>query len=190
MERILFARGQENDYTADELYAAFDGVFFTDIRRSRLLLSEKQWHLTPPEERRVVMAEILPGMHGFSYAELLCDFRCGGYRVLGDILCDMDDFYRKQQIQKRLLSKQGDSKDLVQMLRSVRGGDYREELARQCLWTLRWSAGREDYDTDEAVTCALALGKRQFALDVFPAAVLSFARDTEPKPKKRRLFRR
>ena len=54
------------------------------------------------------------------------------------------------------------------------------------------------FDFEEAAKCAIALGKRQFALEVLPAAVLAltcdrshvFALPAEETPKKRRLFRK
>ena len=196
VERILFARGQENDYTVDELYAAFDRASADKIRRSRLLLSERQWHLTPPEERENVLAEILPGMYGYEYAELFCDFRCSGYRVLGDIICDMDDLHRSRQIQKNLFAQKGDSKDLVFMLGGIaKFRDYKEEIARRCVMTLQPPTARNRFDFEEAAKCAIALGKRQFALEVLPASVLELTCDrshvfeppAEEKPKKRRL---
>jgi len=198
VERILFARGQENDYTADELYAAFDRAPADKIHKSRLLLSERQWHLTPLEEREKVLGEILPRMYGLEYASLFCDFRCSGYRVLGDILCDMDDFYRSQQIHKNLFAQKGDSKDLVYMLRGITTSrDYKEELAHCCVMTLNPPTARHGFDYEEAAKCTIALGKRQFALEVLPASILRLTCDrhhifeppVEKTPKKRR-FRR
>ena len=36
--RILFARGQEKDYTVDELYSVFDTMLPQQIRKARLML--------------------------------------------------------------------------------------------------------------------------------------------------------
>ncbi len=47
--RILFARGQEKDYTVDELYSAFDTMLPQQIRKARLILDEVKWHLVPSE---------------------------------------------------------------------------------------------------------------------------------------------
>ncbi len=199
VDRILFARGQENDYTVDELYAAFDRASADKIRRSRLLLSERQWHLTPPEERETVLAEILPGLYRYEYADLFCDFRCSGYRILGDIICDMDDLHRSRQIQKNLFAQKGDSKDLVFMLNGIdKVRDYKEEIARRCVMALQPPTARNRFDFEEAAKCAIALGKRQFALEVLPASLLEltcdrshvFAPPTEETPKKRRTFRK
>ena len=178
VERILFARGQENDYTVDELYAAFDYTPADKMHRSRLLLSEKQWHLTPSDERKIVLAEILPGMDGFEYAELFCDFRNGGYRVLGDIICDMDDLHRSRQIQKNLFAQKGDSKDLKFLLSGIeKYRDYKEEIAKRCVMTLQPPTAKTSFDFEEAVKCAIAMGNRKFALEVLPATLLGLACD-------------
>lgn len=161
-----------------------------------LLISERQWHLTPPEERENVLGEILPGMYGLEYAELFCDFRCSGYRLLGDIICDMDDLHRSRQIQKSLFAQKGDSKDLVFMLNGIaKSRDYRVEIARRCVMVLQPPTARSSFDFEEAAKCAIALGKRQFALEVLPASMLEltcdrshvFAPPVEKMPKKRRL---
>lgn len=49
--RILFARGQETEYSVDELYAAFDDVSPSAIRKARNYLTENVWQFTPPDER-------------------------------------------------------------------------------------------------------------------------------------------
>jgi len=201
VERILFARGQENDYAVDELYAVFDRVSADGIRRSRLLLSERQWHLTPPEERATVLAEILPGMYGLEYTALFCDFRCGGYRILGDIICDMDDLHRSIQIQKNMFSQKGDSKDLIFMLNGIeKSRDYKEEIVHRCAQVLQPPTARENFDYEEAVKCAASLSKRQFILEVLPSTALSltcdrsgiydYAENKTKETKKRRIFRK
>ncbi len=185
--------------TVDELYAAFDRASSDKILRSRLLLSERQWHLTPPEDREIVLTEILPGLYGYEYADLFCDFRCSGYRILGDIICDMDDLHRSRQIQKNLFAQKGDSKDLVFLLNGIANSrDYKEEIVRRCVMALQPPMARNRFDFEEAAKCAIALGKRQFALEVLPAVVLELTCDrshvfepfTEKTPKKRRMFRK
>ena len=178
VERILFSRGQENDYTVDELYAAFDYASADKIRRSRLLLSEKQWHLTPSDERKIVLAEILSSMSGYEYAELFCDFRNGGYRVLGDIICDMDDLHRSRQIQKNIFAQKTDSKDLKFMLRGIeKYRDYKEEIAKRCVMVLQPPTAKTSFDFEEAFKCCIAMGNRKFALAALPATVLALACD-------------
>ena len=47
----------------------------------------------------------------------------------------------------------------------------------------------EKVDLDEAVRCALALGKRRFVLAAFPGVLLQMLNE-KPKKKRRGLFRR
>ena len=50
--RILYARGQENDYSVDELYSLFENMSPQKLRKARHGLEDTRWHLTPPEERQ------------------------------------------------------------------------------------------------------------------------------------------
>lgn len=177
IERILFARGQENNFTADELYHAFDDMTPMDIRQARMNLSEMNWHLTPPANRIVATYSLLSVMIDYSYRELFCDFRHGGYRILGDIICDLDDMYRAQGVSKSLIRKD-DNADLKWLLKGVEcKGDYKEKVTRNCQKLLTPNIrGKENLDLNEVLKCAVALGERQFALEVIPETVLENCR--------------
>ena len=56
--RIIFARGQEKDYTVDVLYSVFDSMLPQQIPKTRLMLDEVKWHLVPPEERTNILYTI------------------------------------------------------------------------------------------------------------------------------------
>ena len=185
--RILFARGQEKDYTVDELYSVFDGMLPQQIRKARLMLDEAKWHLAPPEERTNILYTICGTSSLYVYLDVFCDFRNGGYRIVGDIICDFDDMYRKMGIQKSISKQKGDSKDLQALLSGItaRAG-YKEQIIRNCMNIIRPLNGKNCLDYTEVVKCAVALGKRQFALEVLPSVVLEQAIDnTETKPKKK-----
>ena len=188
IDRILFSRGQENIYTADELYTLFDGVSSEQIRRARFQLSEHNWPLTPPEDRHTVIYAILPCHYDAELLDLFCDFRCGGYRLLGDVICDLDDLYRKDGIKKSVIRK-GDSADLKRLLRGVmESTDAEETIRRNCMTILHPLDRRETkIDFCDALKCAVALGERQFALEVLPGVMLEYAalNQNEPKKKKR-----
>ncbi|MEE0839848.1 MAG: hypothetical protein U0L72_04750, partial [Acutalibacteraceae bacterium] len=132
--RILFARGQEKDYTVDELYSVFDGMLPQQIRKARLMLDEAKWHLAPPEERTNILYTICGTSSLYVYLDVFCDFRNGGYRIVGDIICDFDDMYRKMGIQKSISKQKGDSKDLQALLSGItaRAG-YKEQIIRNCM---------------------------------------------------------
>jgi hypothetical protein len=148
-----------------------------DIHQARIMLSETYWHLTPSLERFVTTYAIIRGTIDLQYRELFCDFRCGGYRILGDIICDLDDMYRAQGISKSLIRKD-DSDDLRWLLNGVKGkGDYKQQVIRNCQKLLTPNIkGKESYDWNEVLKCAVALGERQFALEVMPMTVLENCR--------------
>ena len=173
IERILFARGQENLYSVDELYSAFDNISPYEIRRSRLKLSETDWHLTPHSDRMVATYEIITGMIDYDYRKLFCDFRHSGYRILGDIICDLDDMYRAKEIADHI-KRQDDDKDLNALLSNTnQTGDYRKTVVSNCIYLMTSHIkGAEKFDLNEVLKCAVALGERQFALEVMPMTVL------------------
>lgn len=177
IERILFTRGQENLYAIDELYHAFDNISSFEIRRSRLKLSETTWHLTPHSDRMVATYEIISGMIDYNYRELFCDFRHGGYRILGDIICDLDDMYRAKEIADHV-KHQNDGKDLNALLSNTnQTGDYRKTVVSNCINLMTYHIkGAEIFDLNEVLKCAVALGERQFALEVMPMTVLENCR--------------
>ena len=185
--RILFARGQEKDYTVDELYSVFDSVLPQQIHKARLMLDEVKWHLVPPEERTNILYTICRTGNLYDYLEVFSDFRNGGYRILGDIICDLDDMYRKMGMQKNFAKQKGDSKDLQMLLSNITTrADYKEQIIRNCMNIIRPLNGKNCLDYTEVVKCAVALGKRQFVLEVLPSVVLEQAVDNnEAKPKKK-----
>lgn len=190
VQRILFSRNQEDQYTVEELYHLFDHFTPYTIRKMRHDISDGQWHFTPAEER--INATVMNHMLGSSsrYWDLFFDFRNGGYRLLGNIICDFDDMYRSMGIRKNLLDKKGDSKDLQAMLIGLLGNpNYKEELSRRFWYRLN-PPGRKVYlSYSEVAKCMVALGKRQLAMEIMPSVLLDLTIDTKPK-KKRRWLRR
>ena len=131
---------------------------------------------------------ILPCHYDAELLDLFCDFRCGGYRLLGDVICDLDDLYRKEGVKKSVIRK-GDSADLQKLLRGVmESADAEETIRRNCISVLHPIDRREaKIDLGDALKCAVALGERQFALEVLPGVMLEYAalNQNEPKKKKR-----
>ena len=172
IERILFASGQEKRYSVDELYNAFDHIPPYGIRQARLKLSETNWHLTPLSDRLVTSYEVIGNAIDLSCRELFCDFRHGGYRILGDIICDLDDMYRAKEIADHI-KHQDDGKDLSALLSNTnQTGDYRKTVVSNCINLMTsHNKGAENLDLNEVLKCAVALGERQFALEVMPSVV-------------------
>lgn len=194
IDRILFARGQENEYSTDTLYALFDLETPDRIHHARLQLTQQQWHLMPAEARKDFLFELFPTGSVDTYANIFCDFRCGGYRILGDILCDLNELHQNRQIQKHYLAKKGDSEALQFLLSGITDyGDYKMELIKRSVSVLQPPTARDRFDFEEAVKCAVAMGKRNFVLEVLPASALPLVLDKrtpESKKKRKGLFRR
>ena len=166
VERILFARGQEEEYTADELYGLFAGMSAEHISEVRRNLTEQQFHLMDYEERLdfVHHSIDMDNYAVFDYTEFFADFRCNGYRIFGDIICDYDDRNTAQQRKENALRSNTDRELLDRLMgtyKAVDGIDYEKELN---FCTRRYI--REKSSASTALKCAIALGKRQFAYEV------------------------
>ena len=176
VERILYARGQEELVTAEELYAAFSALEPEQAAALLEEIREQVWQFLPPGEREDFLREHLPGDIVAAYGELLCDFRAGGYRILGDLLLDVERENRLQA--SRQLHRAGDSEQMEEMLESYENKtareSYREAAARGCRRYLE-----RHIQPKLAVQCAAALGKRSFLWDVLLDAVLATARKEE-----------
>lgn len=176
VERILYARGQEELVTAEELYAAFSALEPEQVTALLEQIREQAWQFLPPGERENFLREHLPSDLVDAYGGLLCDFRAGGYRILGDLLLDVERENRLET--SRQLHRAGDSEQMAEMLESYENKtaqeSYREAAARGCRHYLE-----RHIQPKLAVQCAAALGKRSFLWDVLLDAVLATARKEE-----------
>ena len=176
VERILYARGQEELVTAEELYAAFSALEPEQVTALLEQIREQEWHFLPHRERENFLREHLPTDLVDEYGGLLCDFRAGGYRILGDLLLDVERENRLET--SRQLHRAGDSEQMEEMLESYENKtaqeSYREAAARGCRQYLE-----RHIQPKLAVQCAAALGKRGFLWDVLLDAVLATARKEE-----------
>ena len=155
------------------------------------MLDEVKWHLVPPEERANTLYTICRTAKLYDYLDVFCDFRNGGYRIVGNIICDFDDMHRKIGVQKNFAKQKGDSKDLRALLSCITASsDYKEQIIRNCLNIIRPINGKNRLDYTEVAKCAVALGKRQFLLEVLPSVALEHTMDrshlyNQSKPKKK-----
>ena len=111
--------------------------------------------------------------------------------MLGDVICDLDDLYRTEGVKKSVIRKD-DSADLKKLLRGVmESSDAEETIRRNCMTILHPLDRRETkIDFCDALKCAVALGERQFALEVLPGVMLECTVTTQNEPKrKKRWFR-
>ena len=93
------------------------------------------------------------------YLDVLCDFSHGGYRIVGDIICDLDDMHRNKGIKTNITKQKGDSADLQTMLSGIeRADEYKAHIIRNCINVICPPSRRGALDFDEVVKCAVALG--------------------------------
>lgn len=164
IERILFMRGQENKYTIDELHGIFMNYDAERICYFRRRLREEKWQLMPQDRREYFLLEFLPYDKLVEYIDFFSDFRHNGYRVLGDIICDIDDMYRQEEQRSNALSRASDSGLLKIIFERYKGGDardYRIIAAEYARKYINWYM-----DADTALMCAVALEKRDFVYEV------------------------
>ena len=87
----------------------------------------------PEENREAFLRQYLPEDLG-DYFDLLTDFRCSGYRILGDLVCDCMDAYRLED--QRKLHNEQDSPAMTAMLDAylnrASGADYKTAVAQEC----------------------------------------------------------
>ncbi len=192
IQRILFSRDQEDEISVDDLYLHFENISPFDIHETLSNLRESDWQFTPKEDRLMMLYALFPGMPPHC-REVLCDFRCGGYRVLGDILMDLDAQYRDETIRKHKGIRKDDSKQMRDMMHgALDAPDYRERLISNCQNVIHppflENADKVIPDRD-AVMCAELLGKRRFILEVLPGAAEYLAVDrTKQKKKEKRAW--
>ena len=191
IHRILYLRGQEQTFHTDTLYQIFDLVTPENMHRARQALEQTEWHLTRPEERLRAYYEIMPiGAYAFPWVDFFCDFRCSGYRILGDLICDLDDQNRARQG----VTQKTDGEELKKILTTAEQyPDYREGVVRGCREVIRPIDSREEkIDSREGLRCAIALGYRRFAMEVFSYDLFRdlTQKETMQKKKRKRLFRR
>ena len=165
VERILYARGQEDAYDPDELYALFGSL--PPERVSALLhaMREQAWHLMDGDARERFLREWLPEPEFEDIYDLLTDFRLGGYRILGDIVCDMEDENTGRE--KKQLFRESDSEAFSAMMRAFAdksaSRSYRDAVTAKCRELLT-AIVRPTL----AVRYVVALGRRDLLWDLLP----------------------
>lgn len=167
--RILFSQGKEHLYDLNELYQAVDNGSPQGIRAALTTLLREQWHLVPQKERESVLDRILSNVNerAYVYADVFCDFRQFGFRILGDILRDLDSLYQLEKGLSRWVRK-NDSEILKRLLSGCEDSDDRYATVFKNLIALLIEHGivSSPQDLRYAVRLAFALGKRKFAMEI------------------------
>ena len=163
IERILYCRGQEDDYDADELYALFQNISQEKIFALRELIRERLWHLLDADSREAFLCEWLPEPEFAEYYDLFSDFRFGGYRILGDLICDIDD--ENNAADRKQLIRGKDSDAFRQMMQAYMNKpfslNYKQATAAECRKLLD-----KIVRPNLAVQYMVALGKRNLLWDL------------------------
>ena len=180
IQRILFSRDQENTVSVDALYREFEYYSPYEIRRALTALRDSDWQFTPEEKRMELLYTFF--RRPPSSRDVYCDFRCGGYRILGDILMDLEEQQRSWVMQKNKGVRENDSPQLRSLLHgALDRPDYLRVLIQNCERliqpVLRSESTLAPIDWADAVMCAECLGKRAFILEVLPFAAISLAVD-------------
>lgn len=164
--RILYARGQEERYDADELYAAFSKLEPERVNSIWQELRERSWHLLDQEDRLLFLAELLPEYE--VWYELLSDFRAGGYRILGDLICDIDA--ENSATERKRLHRESNSAAFASMMdayeNKLYAQSYREAVSTACRKLLDGIVNPR-----LAVRYIVALGKRNLLWDLVPEQI-------------------
>ena len=85
--------------------------------------------------------------------------------------------YRAKEIADHV-KRQDDNADLNALLSGTKdSGDYRQRVIKNCMTLLNSHIKEAEHlDLNEVLKCAVALGERQFALEVMPSVVLDNCR--------------
>ena len=165
IERVLYSRGQEDEYDVDELYALFQRLPPERIANLRQALREKAWHFMEEDIREEFLRRWLPEAEFVPWYDLLCDFRFGGYRVLGDVVCDVDD--ENAASDHRKLFRESDTPNFTAMMGAYTqhpfARNYRETIAEKCRELLNGIVKPKF-----AVLYVVALGKRKLLWELLP----------------------
>ena len=163
VERILYARGQEDAYDPDELYALFGSLPPEKVSALLYAMREQAWHLMDEDARERFLREWLPEFE--DVYDLLTDFRFGGYRILGDIVCDMED-ENTGRVKKQLF-RESDSKAFTAMMRAFAdksaSRSYRDAVTAKCRELLTAIV-----KPALAVRYVVALGRRDLLWELLP----------------------
>ena len=118
------------------------------------------------DERERFLMTWLP-MHAGLF-DLLSDFRFGGYRVLSDLICDIDD--ENTAWDRKQLIREGDSPAFISLMEAHKNKSstqtYREAVSAKCRELLD-----EIVKPVNAVRYVVALGKRDLLWELLPDAV-------------------
>lgn len=178
IERILFARGQEELCDIDSLYAAFFSLTYEEAENLYQALEKEKWQFLLPEARETFLQRHLPGSDFVKHYDLLSNFCNGGYRILGHLVGDCIASYKEKA--RKELHDPKDSPAMTAMLNAYKnkasGADYETVVALECREQLE-----KMMEPGQAVKYAVALNLQDFLWDVLYDVILPHVRKQEVK---------
>ena len=180
IERILFTKNAENEFSSDELYAAFSRLDSEQLGVALAAIKDESWQLLARDERESFLERLFPIRIPEGITNLLCDFSHGGYRILGDIILDLVDDAAAAKRKAAGLKRNGDVEIIRRLFTAYeldgRRGSFEKVLRAESAKQIEMTAERMDESTEVFFRCAVALGKREFALCTMPKEALATAR--------------
>ena len=168
LNRILYVRGQENEVDTDELYALLQALPPERVSALRQTISEKQWFFMNEPEREAFLLEWLPETDFADRYDLFSDFRSSGFKLLGDLVCDIDD--ENAAHERKALHRETDAAAFTAMMNAYTeksfSGNYSEAVAEACRTQLN-----RIVEPVSAIQYVTALGKRKLLFDLLPDAM-------------------
>lgn len=177
IERILYRRGQEDIIDTDELYALFQTVDPEHLAALRTAIQEEKWHYMKESQRQVFLLRWLPGGDFEEWYDLLTDFRHYGFRVLGDVVADIDD--ANAGADRKQFHHEGDSEAFAAMMQSYiehpRAKYYRDAVAKVCRAQLK-----SIVSLNQSVAYIVAAGKRELLWELVPELIEKYVLEVNP----------
>ena len=131
----------------------------------RQAMREQAWHFMDEDARECFLREWLTEPEFEDVYDLLTDFRFGGYRILGDIVCDMEDENTGRE--KKQLFRESDLEAFTAMMRAFAdksaSRSYRDAVTAKCRELLT-AIVRPAL----AVRYVVALGRRDLLWELLP----------------------
>ncbi len=168
LNRILYARGQENEVDTDELYALFQTLPPERVSALRQAISEKQWVFMNEPEREEFLLEWLPEPDFADRYDLFSDFRSSGFKLLGDLVCDIDD--ENAAHERKAVHRETDSAAFTAMMNAYTEKSFSKHYSEAVAEVCRTQLDRI-VEPVLAVQYVTALGKRKLLLDLLPDAM-------------------
>lgn len=139
-------------------------------------LETEKWQFLPQEQREAFLQKYLPGSAFVKHYDLLCDFRNGGYRILGHLVGDCIAAYKEKQ--RKELHKPQDSPAMTAMLNVCKdrasSADFETVVAQECRKQLESMMA-----PGQAVKYAVAMNLQDFLWDVLYDVMLPYVRKQE-----------